>query len=131
MTKVIVNGTFDILHPGHVKLLEYASDLGSLLVCIDTDRRVKELKGSARPINNQHDRVFMLESLKFVDWVKTFDTDEELIKIIKDYRPDIMVKGSDYTGKPILGEHLIKDIIFYDRVEPYSTTKTIQDITNR
>lgn len=131
MAKVIVNGTFDILHPGHVKLLEFAGDIGSLLVCIDTDRRVKELKGPNRPINNQEDRVFMLQSIKHVDWVKTFDSEEDLINIIKEYKPDVMVKGSDYKGKPIVGENLIEKIIFYDRIEPYSTTKAIQDITNR
>ena len=129
--RVIVNGTFDILHRGHIELLRYASELGSLLVCIDTDQRVQELKGTDRPINNQEDRKFMLESLNCVDWVKTFDSEQDLINIIKDYNPDIMVKGSDYRGKPIVGSDLIKEIKFYDRVEPYSTTRTIQRITNR
>jgi D-beta-D-heptose 7-phosphate kinase/D-beta-D-heptose 1-phosphate adenosyltransferase len=129
--KIIVNGTFDILHRGHIEMLQYAGNLGSLLVCIDTDRRVQELKGPARPINNQEDRKFMLESLNCVDWVKTFDSEQELIDIIKAYEPDIMVKGSDYQDKPIVGSDLIKEIKFYDRVEPYSTTRTIQSITNR
>jgi len=129
--KVIVNGTFDILHRGHIELLQYAGDLGSLLVCIDTDRRVRELKGPDRPINNQEDRKFMLENLNCVDWVKLFDSEQELIDIIKEYGPDIMVKGSDYKGQPIVGSDLIKEIKFYDRVEPYSTTKIIQNIINR
>jgi D-beta-D-heptose 7-phosphate kinase/D-beta-D-heptose 1-phosphate adenosyltransferase len=129
--KIIVNGTFDILHRGHIEMLQYAGDLGSLLVCIDTDRRVQELKGADRPINNQEDRKFMLESLQCVDWVKTFDSEQELIDIIKEYNPDIMVKGSDYRDKPIVGSNLIKEIKFYDRVEPYSTTSIIQSITNR
>jgi rfaE bifunctional protein nucleotidyltransferase chain/domain len=129
--KIIVNGTFDILHRGHIEMLQYAGDLGSLLVCIDTDRRVQDLKGPDRPINNQEDRKFMLESLQCVDWVKTFDSEQELIDIIKEYHPDIMVKGSDYRDKPIVGSNLIKEIKFYDRVEPYSTTRTIQRITDR
>jgi rfaE bifunctional protein nucleotidyltransferase chain/domain len=129
--KIIVNGTFDILHRGHIEMLQYAGDLGSLLVCIDTDRRVQELKGADRPINNQEDRKFMLESLQCVDWVKTFDSEQELIDIINEYNPDIMVKGSDYRDKPIVGSNLIKEIKFYDRVEPYSTTSIIQSITNR
>jgi len=129
--KIIVNGTFDILHRGHLEMLEYASKLGSLLVCIDSDSRVKQLKGLSRPVNCQDDRMYMLESLKFVDWVKVFSSEQDLIDIIKDYQPDIMVKGSDYKNKPIVGEHLIKEIKFYDRVEPYSTTKTIQDIADR
>jgi D-beta-D-heptose 7-phosphate kinase/D-beta-D-heptose 1-phosphate adenosyltransferase len=129
--KIIVNGTFDILHRGHIEMLQYAGNLGSLLVCIDTDRRVQDLKGPDRPINNQEDRKFMLESLQCVDWVKTFDSEQELIDIIKEYNPDIMVKGSDYRDKPIVGSNLIKEIKFYDRVEPYSTTSIIQSITNR
>jgi D-beta-D-heptose 7-phosphate kinase/D-beta-D-heptose 1-phosphate adenosyltransferase len=82
--KIIVNGTFDILHRGHVELLEYAKGLGEfLLVCIDTDRRVKELKGESRPINSQADRAFMLQGLKCVDAVWTFDSEEDLEKICK------------------------------------------------
>lgn len=132
MTKVIVNGTFDILHRGHIELLEYAKSLGSeLLVCIDTDRRVRELKGITRPINNQHDRTYMLSALKCVDLVWVFDSAEELIDQIKLFKPDIMVKGDDYKGKPIVGEYLINEIKFYDRVSSYSTTNIIQRITDR
>lgn len=128
---VVVNGTFDILHRGHIKMLEYAKGLGDqLLVCIDSDRRVTELKGPTRPINNQQDRAFILQSLKCVDIVEFFDSTEELIKIIEMYKPDIMVKGSDYMGKPIVGESLCKEIKFYDRTE-HSTTEIIQRIINR
>ena len=113
-------------------MLNYAKDQGDfLLVAIDTDRRVKELKGSSRPVNNQWDRMFMLDNLRAVDSVRFFDSDQDLIDIINSYQPDIMVKGSDYRGQPILGEHLIKEIKFYDRVEPYSTTNTIQRIADR
>jgi len=132
LAKVLVNGTFDIVHRGHIEMLNYAKSLGSqLLVAIDTDRRVRELKGNSRPVNSEEDRRFLLLNLKSVDWVWTFDSDQDLIKIINTYRPDIMVKGSDYQGQPILGQDLIKDIKFYDRVEPYSTTNTIQRIADR
>ncbi len=131
MSKVIVNGTFDILHRGHLELLQFARSQGDqLLVCIDTDRRVKELKGNTRPINNQDDRRFMLYNLRTVDTVMLFDSKEELINIIKEYKPDIMVKGSDYRGRSIVGEQHVPKVIFYDRTE-HSTTKTIQDIINR
>jgi D-beta-D-heptose 7-phosphate kinase/D-beta-D-heptose 1-phosphate adenosyltransferase len=130
--KVMVNGTFDILHRGHLEMLQYAGDMGSLLVCIDTDRRVKELKGQSRPINNQEDRKFMLECLKFVDWVKLFDSKEQLISIMKEYEPDVYVKGSDWKhDKGSTAEQYCKQVIYYDRVGDYSTTKTIQDIINR
>jgi len=130
--KIVVNGTFDILHTGHVSLLNYAKSLGDyLLVCIDTDRRVKELKGDKRPINSQNERMFLLENLKCVDEVRFFDTKEELINILIDYQADVMVKGSDYKGKSKTGQMYCKEVIYYDRIEQFSTTKKIQDITSR
>ena len=132
MIKVIVNGTFDILHRGHIELLEYAKSLGGmLLVCIDSDRRVSELKGPTRPINNQYDRTYMITALKCIDLVWVFDSEKELIDQIKLFKPDIMVKGDDYKGKPIVGEDLINEIKFYDRDSIYSTTNIIQRITDR
>lgn len=133
MTKVVVNGSFDILHPGHLKLLEYAKSFPNahVLVLTDSDRRIKELKGPTRPIHNEYERCSFLFALKFVDKVETFDSDAELIQLIKDYDPDVMVKGSDYKDKPIIGSEFCKKIIFYDRLEEYSTTRKIQDIINR
>lgn len=131
MKRIFVNGTFDIVHRGHLELLEYAYNIGTVLVAIDTDRRVKQLKGQTRPINNQEDRAYLLRSLKFVSGVVTFDTDQELIDTIKMYQPDVMIKGSDYKDKKIIGAEYCKEILFYDFVDGYSTTKTIQDIINR
>lgn len=130
--KIFVNGTFDVLHPGHVALLNYARGLGShLLVAIDTDRRVRELKGPTRPWLNQDERKFMLENLRCVDSVKTFDSDADLEHIIKVYEPDIMVKGSDYRGRPIVGEEYVPHIDFFERIDEYSSTKAIQHLANR
>lgn len=131
--KVMVNGTFDILHRGHIELLNYAKSLGDqLLVAIDTDRRVTELKGIGRPINNQNDRKLFLYNLKAVDIVMLFDSKEELVNIMKEYQPDIYVKGSDWKhDRPSTAEQYCKKVIYYDRVGNYSTTKTIQDIINR
>ena len=131
MKTIFVNGTFDILHPGHVQLLNYARSLGdSLIVAIDSDRRVRELKGKDRPINSEDDRKFMLENLCSVDSVWLFDSDQELEDICRLYNP-VMVKGSDYCGRAIVGQQYCKEIVFYDRIEPYSTTRTIQDISSR
>ena len=129
----MVNGTFDILHRGHLQMLQYARSLGDhLLVAIDTDRRVKELKGFDRPINNQDDRRYMLESLKCVDTVYFFDSKEELIDLMKEYKPDVYVKGSDWKkDRPSTAEEYCKEVIYYDRVGDYSTTNTIQNIINR
>ena len=131
MKTIFVNGTFDILHPGHVQLLKYARSLGnSLIVAIDSDRRVRELKGKDRPINSEDDRKFMLENLCSVDSVWLFDNDQELEDICRLYNP-VMVKGSDYRDRAIVGQQYCKEIVFYDRIEPYSTTQTIQDISSR
>jgi rfaE bifunctional protein nucleotidyltransferase chain/domain len=133
MTTVMVNGTFDVLHPGHVALLNTARSYGDwLVVAIDTDRRVKELKGEQRPINNQTDRKIMLSNLKAVDFVVFFDSTEELIKLMELYKPEVYVKGSDWKhDKGSTAEQYCKQVIYYDRVGDYSTTNTIQDIISR
>lgn len=131
--KIVVNGTFDILHVGHIRLLEYAKSYPNayVYVLIDSDQRIKQLKGSDRPINNEYERASLLAALRSVDRVDIFDSDQELINYIKNYQPDLMVKGSDYIGKPIIGAEYCKNIIFYERLGSYSTTKKIQDTTNR
>jgi D-beta-D-heptose 7-phosphate kinase/D-beta-D-heptose 1-phosphate adenosyltransferase len=133
MTTVMVNGTFDVLHPGHVALLNTARSYGDyLIVAIDTDRRVRELKGEGRPINNQNDRKIMLSNLKAVDFVVIFDSKEELIDYMKLYKPQVYVKGSDWKHDTESTAHqYCNKVIYYDRIEPYSTTKTIQDIIDR
>ena len=129
----MVNGTFDIVHRGHIEMLNYAKSLGDkLLVAIDTDRRVRELKGEGRPINDQYDRAFLLNNLKCVDEVWLFDSKEELIMIMESYKPDVYVKGSDWKKDTQSTAHQhCKEVIYYDRIEPYSTTRTIESIASR
>lgn len=129
---IFVNGTFDILHRGHLELLNYAKSLGDYLyVGIDTDERVKEKKGPTRPIHNQEERKFFLENLKAVDEVKLFSSDEELEGLVKSFKPDIMVVGSDWKDKSVIGSYYAAELIFFDRIGDYATTKTIQDIIDR
>jgi D-beta-D-heptose 7-phosphate kinase/D-beta-D-heptose 1-phosphate adenosyltransferase len=126
MKRIFVNGSFDVLHVGHVELLNFAKKLGThLTVAIDSDERIKKLKGNSRPVNNVFERKTLLENLKAVDSVKVFNTDQELVDIIKTC--DIMVKGSDYKNQPIIGSDYI-NIVFFDRIEEYSTTKKIESI---
>lgn len=132
MSTVFVNGTFDVLHLGHLALLEYAASLGSdLVVAIDTDERVRQLKGPGRPVNSQFERQRMLESLRWVDRVYCFDSDQALEDIIKSCQPVIMVKGSDYRGCKIIGSEYCQQVVFLERIDGYSTTEKIQSIVGR
>ena len=130
--KVFVNGTFDLLHRGHLELLNYAKSMGEYVcVGIDTDDRVKQKKGSSRPIHNQEERKFFLENLKSVDEVRFFSNDWELKNLVKSFEPDIMIVGSDWKGKSVIGSYYAAELIFFDRIGDYATTKTIQSITDR
>lgn len=123
--KVWVNGTFDVLHVGHIELLKFASNFGTLRVGVDTDKRVKELKGEDRPFNKLEDRIKMLESIKYVDEVVYFDSREELINRVYEYQPDIMVVGNDYQGETVYGSEHAKKLIFFEKLPSYSSTKIL------
>ena len=129
---VFVNGTFDVLHLGHLALLNYAKSLGDkLFVAIDSDERVRQLKGTTRPIHDTYQRKVMLLNLKAVDEVEIFSSDEELEMWIKQINPTIMVVGSDWRNKTVIGSQYAKRLEFFERIDEYSSTKTIQDIINR
>ena len=130
MKTVFTNGCFDILHRGHLELLWFCKSIGdNVVVGINSDKSVKRLKGERRPINNQADRKFFLESLECVDKVVIFEEDTPLL-LINDIMPDIIVKGGDYKPENVVGNKISKVVIF-DYVKGYSTTKTIQDISSR
>ena len=132
MKIVFVNGCFDILHPGHVKLFQHARNLGNkLIVAIDSDEKVKQMKGDSRPVNSQDDRKFILESIRYIDEVIIFNSKEELQGLVKEIRPAIMVVGSDWKGKEVIGSNYAKEVRFFDRIGDHSTTNIIESITNR
>ena len=133
MTTVVFNGNIDNIQLWHLRLLYYSRSFTNsyLFVLNDSDRRIKQLKGNDRPINTEYERCSLLFALKSVDRVETFDTDQELIDLIKGFEPDVMIKGSDYRGKPIIGAEYCKEIKFYDRLGNYSTTNKIQNIATR
>ena len=125
--KVWTNGCFDVLHRGHIELFKYAKSLGDeLVVGIDTDEKVKLDKGKNRPINNLQDRMYMLQSIKYIDKVIPFDSTEDLRKTIRWYQPDLMVIGSDWKGKDVIGKEFSDKLVFFDRVGNYSTTKILE-----
>lgn len=132
MKIIFVNGCFDVLHPGHIQLFKYAKSLGDyLIVAIDSDKRVSEIKGPERPIFSQSDRSQTLEAIRYIDVVHIFDSKEDLENLLKDIAPDIMIVGSDWKGKEVVGKHYAKTVRFFDRVGEYSTTKTLQGLTYR
>ena len=120
-----VNGTFDVVHRGHIELLEFASSLGKVRVGIDYDERVKSLKGNDRPVNTWEDRRYFLSRIIGVDSVVGFGSDSELKNEIKQWSPDYIIVGSDYKDKYVIGSEYAKNVIFFDKIEGYSSTKII------
>ena len=108
MARVWVNGSFDVLHKGHIELLKYASGFGSVRVGLDTDKRIKEFKGELRPINTLEERVLMMESIKWVDSVVSFSSDLELENQIRLWNPHYLIIGSDYKDKRVIGSQYVE-----------------------
>ena len=128
MRKIWINGCFDVLHYGHFKLIEYAKSFdGKLVIGIDSDERVKYLKGMDRPFHTQEQRRFNLMQISGVDAVVTFDSEDELRKQIELYSPDIFVIGDEYIHKPIVGGEFAKEIKFYKKIDGLSTTKLLDE----
>ena len=126
--KVWTNGCFDILHRGHIELFKYAKSLGTeLIVGIDSDIKIKKEKGNSRPINKVYDRKFLLESIKYIDKVYIFNSKEELENKIEEILPNIMVIGSDWKNKNIVGAQYTEKLVFFDRIEGYSTTNILEN----
>tara|TARA_B110000503_G_scaffold69731_1_gene108666 strand:- start:544 stop:942 length:399 start_codon:yes stop_codon:yes gene_type:complete len=129
MKKVWLNGCFDVLHHAHFKMIEFASTFvpngGLLVIGIDSDRRVKELKGNDRPFHSEEERKYNLEQIRGVSKVVIFDSSVLLEHLIKTYEPDVFVIGSDYKNKPIVGEQYAKSIVYFNRMDDFSTTKIL------
>ena len=126
---VWTNGTFDVLHMGHIKLFRGARKLagpqGQVIVGTDSDQRVSELKGPDRPINNLYDRVDFLRAIKYIDVVCTYSREHNLEALINQYRPDILLIGDDYIGKRVVGSEFAKNVVFYPRYGGLSSSKII------
>ncbi len=128
---VWTNGTFDILHPGHIELFKVARSLGDkVIVATDTDEKIKKDKGFDRPINDLCYRVAMLEAIKYIDVVLTFNTRQELEDLIQLYEPDILLLGDDWRDGEVVGWEHAGETRFFPRVGGYSSSKTIRKIHN-
>jgi len=125
---IFTNGCFDILHIGHVKYLEEAKSYGDILILgLNSDSSIQKLKGKNRPINSQTDRAYILASLEVVDYLIIFD-EETPYELIKHIKPDILVKGSDYIDKEIVGQDIANELKLVKFIHGKSTTNTIKRI---
>lgn len=127
---VFTNGCFDVLHKGHTSLLRAASEHGDFLVVgLNSDQSVRRLKGPTRPVNTESDRAEVLSELESVDAVVIFDEDTPL-DLIREVRPDTLVKGGDYTKNQVVGADLVESfggkVVLVDLVPGKSTTATIE-----
>jgi D-beta-D-heptose 7-phosphate kinase/D-beta-D-heptose 1-phosphate adenosyltransferase len=130
---VLTNGVFDCLHLGHLVLLHRAKALGDrLVVCVNSDASVRRAKGPGRPIVPDEERLFHVASLKPVDDVEVFDTEDDLLALIARHRPDVLVKGSDYAGRAITGRALVESwggrVELVGRVAGRSTTGLVERV---
>jgi|TARA_R110000824_G_scaffold285090_2_gene473264 D-beta-D-heptose 7-phosphate kinase/D-beta-D-heptose 1-phosphate adenosyltransferase len=126
MKVIFTNGCFDILHRGHVELLNYCKQIGGkVVVAINSDASIKRLKGESRPFYSQEDRKFMLESCKYVDEVIVFGEDTPY-RLINEIKPDIIVKGGDYKKQEVVGSD-VAEVQLFQYIDGYSTSKIIGD----
>lgn len=130
-TIVFTNGCFDIIHPGHIKVLKEAKEKGRILiVAINSDESVRKIKGNKRPIFDQNARIKIVSALEFVDYVIPFD-EPTPYKLIKALKPDILVKGGDWKTQEIVGKGIVKRIFRVKPIERYSTTAIIRKILKK
>ena len=126
---VFTNGCFDILHAGHVSVLEFSRSKGDVLVVgLNSDDSGRRLKGPTRPVKSQADRALVLAGLESVSAVSIFeeDTPYELIKLV---RPDVLVKGGDYKTDEIVGREFAKKVVRFPLLKGRSTTNIIKKVS--
>ena len=127
---VFTNGCFDILHAGHVSILEFSRAKGDVLIVgLNSDASVKRLKGPTRPVNTQADRALVLAALESVSAVSIFEEDTPY-NLIKQVRPDVLVKGGDYSLSGIVGREFSKKVVRFKLLKGRSTTNIIKKVSN-
>lgn len=120
-----------MIHAGHIELLKFAKKQGDeLIVGIDSDRRVKEMKGETRPINSQILRKSVLEAIKYVDSVVVFDTKDEMEFLLLDQEIDVIIIGDDYMDKEVTGSQIC-EVMFFPRIPNLSTSSLVFKTTQQ
>ena len=128
MKRIFTNGCLDVLHRGHIELLRHCKSLGHVIVGLNSDTSIKRLKGSSRPFFGLEDRIAMLEACRFVDEVHVFEQDTPY-DLIKELKPDMIVKGGDYKKEDVVGSDLCEVNIF-NYIEGYSTTQILEGLSS-
>ena len=128
MITVWTNGCFDILHRGHIELFKFAKESfdAELVVGLDTDVRVKAMKGKDRPKNTLEDRMELISSIRYVDRVFSFGSDQELANLVKMISPEYMIVGSDYKNEEVIGSEYAKEVLLFNKVEGYSSSNYLK-----
>jgi D-beta-D-heptose 7-phosphate kinase/D-beta-D-heptose 1-phosphate adenosyltransferase len=127
---VFTNGCFDVIHSAHIRLLQFAKKQGDILVVgLNTDESIKRFKGDSRPINNIEERCELLKNLGFIDYIIIFkdDTPKKILSLLK---PNVLIKGGDYTKESIIGKEYADEIIIYNYIDGLSSTNVIKKIKN-
>ncbi len=128
---VFTNGCFDIMHIGHLKLLEFCKKNGDIVIVgLNSDNSIKLLKGEKRPINIENDRIEFLSILNFIDHIVVFE-DETPYELLSQLKPNIMVKGGDYNIENIVGREFAEEILIFNFIEGKSTSNIIQKIITK
>lgn len=130
----LITGCFDILHIGHMKLFQFAKETfpdRTLVIALDTDARVKRLKGEDRPINSALDRRYFLLGIKYISFTLFFDREQELDEICNILNNPIRIVGEDHIGKTILSKKHCSAIVYFNRIPDYSTTNIIKRINEQ
>lgn len=127
---VFTNGCFDVIHSAHIRLLQFSKKQGDILVVgLNTDESIKRFKGDSRPINNHEERCELLKNLGFIDHIIIFkdDTPEKILSLLK---PNVLIKGGDYTKESIIGKEYADEILIYNYIDGLSSTNVIKKINN-
>jgi len=128
---VFTNGCFDIIHSGHIKVFKKCRELGDVVIVgLNSDSSIRQLKGEKRPVNSLRDRVEVLSAISYVDYIIVFN---ELTpyNLIKELKPDFLVKGGDYKVKDVVGKEFAKKVVIVSLLKNHSTTNIIEKILNK